>query len=43
MGVVVRLRCFLDFESLGEEEEGEEEDGNVVGVKGANHRSGMLG
>jgi len=31
LGVAVSLRRFHDFESLGEEEEGGEEDGNVVG------------
>ena len=43
LGVAVSLSCFLDFEPLGEEEEGGEEDGNVVRVNGDNHRSGLLG
>jgi len=43
LGVAVSLGHFLDFEPLGEEEEGGEEDGNVVGVNGDNHRSGLLG
>jgi len=43
LGVAVSLRHFLDFEPLREEEEGREEDGNVIGVNGDNHRSGLLG
>jgi len=43
LGVAVSLGRFLDLEPLGEEEEGGEEDGNVVGVNGDNHRSGLLG
>jgi len=43
LGVAVSLRRFLDFEPLQEEEEGGEEDGNVVGVNGDHHRSGLLG
>jgi len=43
LGVAVSLRLFLDFEPLAEEEEGGEEDGNVVGVNGDNHQSGLLG
>ena len=43
LGVAVNLRRFLDFEALCEEEEGGEEHGNVVGVDGDNHRSGLLG
>jgi len=43
LGVAVSLRRFLDFEPLSEEEEGGKEDGNVVGVNGENHRSGLLG
>jgi len=41
--VAVSLRHFLDSEPFGEEEEGGEEDGNVVRVKGDNHQSGLLG
>jgi len=37
LGVAVSLRRFLDLESFGEEEEGWEEDGNVVGVNGHDH------
>jgi len=43
LGVAVSLGRFLDLEPLGEEEEGREEDGNVVGVNGDDHRSGLLG
>jgi len=43
LGVAVSLGCFLDFEAFGEEEEGREEDGNVVGGNGDDHRSGLLG
>jgi len=43
LGVAVSLGRYLDLEPLGEEEEGGEEDGNVVGVNGDNHRSGLLG
>jgi len=43
LGVAVSLGRFLDLEPLGEEEEGGEEDGNVVGVNGDDHRSGLLG
>jgi len=43
LGVVVSLRHFCDFEPLCEEEEGWEEDGNVVGGNGHNHQSGLLG
>jgi len=32
LGVAVSLRRFLDLEPLGEEAEGRDEDGNVVGV-----------
>ena len=32
LGIAVSLRHFLDFEPLSEEEEGWEEDGNVVGL-----------
>ena len=42
LGVSVSLGRFLDLEPFGEEEEGREEDGNVVGVNGDNHRSGLL-
>jgi len=41
LGVAVSLRRFIDLEPLGEEAEGGEEDGNVVGVSGDNHRSGL--
>jgi len=43
LGVAVSLRRFLYFEPLREEEEGGEEDGNVIGVNRENHRSGLLG
>jgi len=43
LGVAISLRRFLDFEPLGEEQYGWEEDGNVIGVDGDNHRSSLLG
>jgi len=43
LGVAVGLRSLLDFETPQEEEEGWGKDGNVVGVNGDNHRSGLLG
>ena len=43
LGVAVGLRSLLDFETPREEEESGGEDGNVVGVNGDNHRSGLLG
>ena len=42
LGVAVSLGRFLDLEPVGEEEEGWEEDGHVVGVNGDDHRSGLL-
>jgi len=43
LGVAVSLRRFLDLEPLGKEEDSWEEAWNLVGVDGANHRSGLLG
>ena len=43
LGVTVSLGRFLDLEPLGEEEEGWEEDGNVVGVNGDDYRSDLFG
>jgi len=43
LGVAVSLGRFLDLEPRGEAEEGGEEDGNIVGVNGDDHRSGLLG
>jgi len=43
LGVAVSLGRFLDLEPLGEEEEGGEEERDVVGVNGDNHLSGLLG
>ena len=43
LGVAVSLRHFLDLERLREEKDAREEDGNVVGVDGENHRSGQPG
>jgi len=40
--VAVGLLSLLDFETPREEEEGWGKDGNVVGVDGDNHRSGLL-
>jgi len=42
LGVVVSLGGFLNLAPLGEEEEGWEEDGNVVRVNRDDHRSDML-
>jgi len=42
LGVAVSLRRFLDFQRLREEEDGWEEDWNVVGVDGDDHQSGLL-
>ena len=43
LDVAVGLRSLLDLETPREEEERGSEDGNVVGVNGDNHRSGLLG
>jgi len=37
LSVALSLPRFLDFESFGEEEEGWDNDGNVVVVEGNNH------
>ena len=42
LGVAIILRRCLDLESLYEEEEGWEEDGNVVVVNQDDYRSGLL-
>jgi len=42
LGVAVSLRRFFDFGQLRQEEAAREEDGNVVGGNGDNHRSGLL-
>ena len=36
------LRRFLDLEGFYTEQYGREKDGNVVGVNGDHHRSGLL-
>jgi len=41
--VAVGLCSLFDFETPREEEEGWGKDGNVVGVNGDNHQSGLLG
>jgi len=43
LGVAVGLHSLLDFETPREAEESGGEDGNVLGVNGDNHRSGLLG
>jgi len=43
LGVAVGLCGLFDFETPREEEEGWGKDGNLVGVNGDNHRSGLLG
>jgi len=43
LGEAGGLRGLFDFERPREEEESGGEDGNVIGVNGDNHRSGLLG
>jgi len=43
LGVAVGLCSLFDLETPRDEEEGWGENENVVGVKGDNHRSGLLG
>jgi len=43
LGVAVSLCGLFDFETPREEAEGWCKDGNVVGVNGDNHRSGLIG
>jgi len=43
LGVAVSLRRFRDLDLLREEQEGWEEDGNLVGVNGDDYRNGLRG
>jgi len=43
LGIAFGLCRLFDFETPREEEEGWGKDGNLVGVNGDNHRSGLLG
>ena len=43
LGIAVDLCSLFDFETPRGEEEGWGKDGNVVGLNGDSHRSGLLG